>query len=867
MAGSADATNSPATRPDATLRTGGAPDAPLDRGMFVGRYVVLDVLGSGGMGVVYCAYDPELNRKVALKLMQASADGSSGGQGRMVREAQALARLSHPNVVAVYDVGSLGERVFVAMELVEGTTLGEWAASGKRSWREIVAMFADAGRGLAAAHAAGIVHRDFKPGNVLVGSDGRARVLDFGLARAADDPRGLSSDDIASSPPRDALGETLTQVGAIVGTPVYMPPEAQRGEAVSPQGDQFSFCVALYEALYGVRPFEALLVADELPEIPPPPADSNVPLWLRRVVVRGLAFRPADRFASMDELLAALAADPGRRRRRIAVVAAASLLAVAAGAGGLAWRAHVLAAERAADPCAAAAPLAGKWDDPTRERLHGLFRKRQMPDDSFDRTALALDTIAKRWLDARGHACAETREAHAQPEAVLLLRLSCLDRQTDELGALLALYGDADAASLGQLARAVYRLPAPVTCADPRTLAFFEPPPPHLRDRLAEMHRRFLAARALKLAMKKDDAAAQLAALERDALATGYRPFIAEVAVSRCLMIAGLGDADVHACDEAEQISIAAGLDFQAARVAAHRLQLGALSGRDAATMHDWEARARAWVDRTGDNVAESTLEQSLGAAAMSAGTIEASAAHFRRAYDLRLESGGAESSDTQISSSNLALALSLLGSYDEALVLQEQSIAALERVNGPDTPAIAQPLDNYGFNLVLVGRLREARVALERARKLAGKQQIGAVLCDLARLDLAEGKTDDAIAQCTDGLARIRAFGVSKFNLAINEDPLARAFLAAKRYDDALAQARTCLADFREERHDATIEQVPCMIAEGTALNELGRTAEAAPILDEADRLQHGHHAPQAVLDDLARQIARAHASTTTKP
>ncbi len=164
-------------------------DWPEGASKILGRYVVTEKLGGGGMGVVYAAHDPELNRKIAIKLMLppvlSNPASASEGRARLLREAQAMARLSHPNVIAVHDVGTFGEQVFIAMEYVEGTTLGEWLSAKKRSWREIVSTFAQAGRGLAAAHEAGIVHRDFKPDNVLVGNDGRVRVLDFGLARAA----------------------------------------------------------------------------------------------------------------------------------------------------------------------------------------------------------------------------------------------------------------------------------------------------------------------------------------------------------------------------------------------------------------------------------------------------------------------------------------------------------------------------------------------------------------------------------------------------------------------------------------------------------------------------------------------------------
>ncbi|HET9988068.1 MAG TPA: serine/threonine-protein kinase, partial [Kofleriaceae bacterium] len=247
--------------------------AYLARGTLVGRYVVLDVLGEGGMGVVYSAFDPELDRKVAIKLLQTRESGSTpstkqGGEQKawLVREAQALARLSHPNVVAVYDVGTLNEdQVFVAMELVEGVTLREWLKAEARPWREVLPVLVAAGAGLAAAHEAGLVHRDFKPDNVLVARDGRPRVMDFGLARLRrasthDDAQPKDTSDVAPSAgaieTRSPLSEQLTIAGAMLGTPAYMAPELYNGATADARSDQFAFAVTLFEALFRARPYK-----------------------------------------------------------------------------------------------------------------------------------------------------------------------------------------------------------------------------------------------------------------------------------------------------------------------------------------------------------------------------------------------------------------------------------------------------------------------------------------------------------------------------------------------------------------------------------------------------------------------------------
>jgi serine/threonine-protein kinase len=360
--------------------TGGSP--VLARGSSVGRYLLLDLLGEGGMGVVYKAYDPELGRAVALKLLQTDAERSSRLRDRLLREAQALARLQHPNVIAVHDVGTFRADVFIAMEFVEGQTVRAWLKSGPRSRREILDVFLAAGEGLAAAHRAGLIHRDFKPDNVILGDDGRVRVLDFGLARAADsvtadganananeDVNANANEDVnvnvtvagKASSSQTASGDSgrgtsslldtpLTHVGAVVGTPRFMAPEQRLDGGVDEAADQFSFCVSLYWALYGAFPFRRIEDAAE-GRYEEPPAGATVPRWLKQVLQQGLRSKPADRFPSMGALLGALRDDPAERRRRrlrgaLGAIAALAL-ASAAVAGALAWRAQRGAAEQA----------------------------------------------------------------------------------------------------------------------------------------------------------------------------------------------------------------------------------------------------------------------------------------------------------------------------------------------------------------------------------------------------------------------------------------------------------------------------------------------------------------------------------------
>ncbi len=308
----------------------------LRPGSSVGRYLLVRRIGSGGMGVVYAAEDPELGRQVAIKLVRADRlESQPDAQRRIIREARAMARVSHPHVVTVFDAGSVGSDVFIAMELVRGQSLRAWMADHSRTAAEIVDTFSKAGLGLSAAHGAGLVHRDFKPDNVLVADDGGVRVTDFGLALAGD------VGDVAA-------GESSVTATRVAGTPAYMAPEQHAAGHIDARSDQFSFAASLYEALHGARPFQGdtydQLSANVLAgRIAPPPATARVPRSLRGILVRALSVRPGDRYPTMDELLRALGRDRARTPRRLAIAAV-----VLIGLIGLALGADWIARERAA---------------------------------------------------------------------------------------------------------------------------------------------------------------------------------------------------------------------------------------------------------------------------------------------------------------------------------------------------------------------------------------------------------------------------------------------------------------------------------------------------------------------------------------
>jgi serine/threonine protein kinase len=314
------------------------PRKVLTVGDRVGRYLVLSALGAGGMGVVFAAYDPQLDRKVALKLLRGGHAETRDARTRLRREAQAIAQLSHPNVVSVYDVGTTDDDdLYIAMEFVEGDTLTSWLRRYPRTWREIVEVFLQAARGLVAAHGVGLLHRDFKPDNVLVGGDGRVRVTDFGLARS------LLGPDEASRPEAKvptALSLSLTATGTVLGTPRYMPPEQLTGPDIDARSDQFSFCVALYEALYGAHPLTegtSSAMLEKGARANPPPEGTKVPAAIGRAVLRGLERDRTKRFSGMAALMTELAPRPAHSPLRTLSLVGAAVAVVGLATAAVIW--------------------------------------------------------------------------------------------------------------------------------------------------------------------------------------------------------------------------------------------------------------------------------------------------------------------------------------------------------------------------------------------------------------------------------------------------------------------------------------------------------------------------------------------------
>ena len=443
-----DATESgSAARPEAETvtgkRTGTRAPAPGERW---GRYRLGECLGSGGMGAVFAAHDPELDREVALKVVH-DEHLQLAGQERLRREARAMARVSHPNVVPVYEVGEHAGRTFYTMELVRGRSLARWLGK-RRPWREVVPVFTDAGNGLAAIHAAGMVHRDVKPGNILVGDDGRARIADLGIATT--DP----------TLPIGGLHSTTTIRNS--GTPAYMAPEQMRGAIGDAASDQFAFGFTLYEALTGDGPFTGATVDARLASVAAGPAatPADVPRWLDAIVRRAIAADAADRFPDVAALVAALA----RPRRRRWIPIGLALVALGSGAALL-----VTTRTSESECTSGAARLAATWDASIKARVIAAYGAlaRDAPYATATAVEIArdLDGYAASWIAAHDEACSATRVHGEQPESVMNARLACLDDRRRDVDALVALLVAPDLAMLRDAATTARTLPPIADCA------------------------------------------------------------------------------------------------------------------------------------------------------------------------------------------------------------------------------------------------------------------------------------------------------------------------------------------------------------------------------------------------------------------
>jgi tetratricopeptide (TPR) repeat protein len=727
------------------------------RGRTLDRYLVLGKLGQGGMGTVLKAYDESLDRAVAIKLLH--AETAERHAMRLKREAQALAKLSHPNIVHVYEVGETGGQWFIAMELVPGQTLRQWQQDEARSWKDCVKVYLQAGEGLAAAHAVGLVHRDFKPDNCIIDGKGRPKVLDFGLVGGTT----LPPDEAAVSEPElealrvESVDASLTSTGTVMGTPAYMPPEQMNGLVADARSDQFSFCVALYEAVYGERPFEGpsmLELSTSMADgrMRPAPKGTHVPKALRRVLVRGLAVDPALRWPSMEALLEALRplALP-RRGRWIALSMGVGVVAVGAGlaAGELADRIERCSGARA--------QLEGIWDDVRRQEVGAaiLGTKLSYAPATWQRVEQRLDDYADAWAQQHTEACEATRARGEQSEQQMSLRMGCLAERRLHVRATVNELARADTTTVENAVQAVTSLPRLERCSEMAALEAEIPPPedPAMAERVAELDEQLVEAKARQNAGRYANALALVDEVAAEAATLDYEPLMARAWLEQGKFRYFTGDfeASATALRQAFDAALAQRMTDHAAK--ASTLLVGLLGGPLA--RHEearrWAVTADPLARAVGTDEAQAGYFNSLGNVARLQGKLDEARDSYERALAGFEKAPGPDHLAAMVVLDNLGITVMMQGKLDEARCFHERALAIWEKVLGPDHPATASSLDYLGRVAKEQGKLAEARNLLERALAIReealgpGHPDVAHPLYGLGKVAEAQGKLDEA--------------------------------------------------------------------------------------------------------------------------
>lgn len=835
----------------------------------VGRYVIEGRLGAGGGGTVYRARDPETGRVVAVKLLVSDGRAASP-RARLLREAQSLAKLQHENIVEFYEVGtfnpgvldpsasSTDNGVFLAMEFVDGCNLAQWA-DDPHPWQQVRDVFVAAGRGLAFAHQRGIVHRDFKPSNVMVGDDGQIKILDFGLARATDEML-ASRDDGAAGPGK--LGDgSLTRTGTIMGTPAFMAPEQHRGRPATALSDQFSFCVALYTALYGAHPFAAtslpaMVAAVCDGTVAPAPKQSAVPMWIRRVVVRGLSRAPEERFASMAALLDALAADPGARRRRWLFGGAGAAAVLGAGVGIARLAAH--------EPCPdGREALLGAWDDARRDRVAEALRGAAAHGaETWTRVEATLDGYAAAWATAREDACHAMRSGAAS-DLLYERRVACLSRSRSALDALVEVFEHADATVVEKAVAAATGLPTLARCDDTEgLLAEVEPPPESIAVEVAGLRDHLARARSMEDAGRVVEGIGAANDVLAQAERLAYPPLVAEALLRRGSGELLMGEANAAADDlgRAAWVAIAAGDDAVASEAASRRIFVRSeLHGRpsDAEIELPW---ARALADATHDDALRGLFLHNAAAVMSRAGDGEQARALAEEALAARLRLWSPEHPEIALTLANLGHFQRDLGDYAAAIATLREAVRVTEVALGPLHPQRAMIGTVIGMTLLEQGDYAAAgrELASADAIHVAGlgehampRYYVLVALGDLARRERrwadARRFLDAALALAEPQVPRGHPM------LADARLALAEVVLAAGGPDrgDAEAIGRAAVDDLEAGLDAAHPYVVGAWLRLGRLLLDAGAPDRAEPLLRRA--LETTRAQPSSSASDIA--------------
>ena len=708
------------------------------------------------MGVVYRAYDTRLRREVALKRMRGDALTGEGNL-RLLREAQSMAQLTHPNVAVVYDVEPERGGVTISMELIEGPTLRTWLRD-EHDWREVLLMFIAAGRGLQAAHHHGLVHRDFKPSNVLIGADGRPRVVDFGLARFASgvdaEDRPTSPVDTITSGAQDAHRSPVTLTGTVLGTPAYMPPEQFAG-LTTPRSDQYAFCVALWWALTGQFPFDPKLPHGSRARPSPWPTAPRVPAGLVAALRRGLHLDPGDRWSSMSALLQQLeaAVRPGWRRRGVAVGAVGAVAAL------------VMATRAPSPDCDdGQVLLAGVWDESVKESVRGRLTR---PDQQWTARVAAevdarLDAYADRWRAGYRDAC-EAAQQREQSERVRDLRLDCLDLRWAALAATVESLGNSSDALRRRAIASVDALPSLERCNDVAALLADVPPPedPTVEVEVDELRRSLARLDPLWVAGERKQTEELLSELVRRAEAVDYPPVVVEVGYRHAFQRYDRGDVEpaLVMMRQVYERATEHGHDRVAARAANALIRISASQTR-------WE-EAEAWIAvarglarklEPGGSI-EADLESAIGQVYRKRSEIERAATHLRRALTMQESLHGGRSLPVATALTGLGIVLFDSGDLPGAREALERALAIREEQLGPGHPDLARVMMELANVSIVEGDpergLREHQAALALSREAVGDDhpEVAKSLVNMGIALKHLGRHDEAAAAYEESL------------------------------------------------------------------------------------------------------------------
>jgi serine/threonine protein kinase/tetratricopeptide (TPR) repeat protein len=858
------------------------------RGETIGRYLVLERIGAGGMGVVFAAYDPELDRRVAIKVLHGRRD-SDAARRRLAREAQALARIAHPHVVAVHDVGLHDGRVFLAMEYVEGGTLREFMADPAHDLDARRRVLIAAGEGLAAAHRAGLVHRDFKPDNVMVGERGEVKVMDFGLARShADASEHGSTGPISRGAMHDSdssrLGsprELLTEAGVLLGTPAYMAPEQLAGEVADARSDQFAFAVTAHELLYGVRPFvganlSALTLAIAEGRLVDPPKQHQVPPRLRRVILRGLALEPAARWPDLDAMIRALAHDPARSRRRLAGMGAALLLSALLGG------AVVSKLVRPSAPAPACTHLEkdldGSWTASERGRVERALQ-RASTAESAQTVLRSLDSYAAAWDAAQLDNCTRTTIEQVQSDAVHELRAGCLRHRKaafEQLVALMAAEPDPSVpARLDRAVEAAARLPDVDACADVDALALTPalPTDPQLRATVEDL-RDELAGLQSRVELSPSVERAREVAARADASADPAIAAEAALVLGRTLAAVDDLPASVIQLRRSYFLAMSCGHARTQAEAATALVFVVGYRQQDHAHGQEWAEHALAIVERFAGTLVEADAVHALGVLRDAAGDPLGSLAAYREAYELRQQLLPSVHPDIARSLHALANVHTNLGEYELARDHQQRALQMRLELFGPDHVVIAGSLNNLALSMRRLGELDEAKQMLERAVAIhesssgSNRDGLARALTNLA--DVERLRHDHARARALEerSLAVRRAtVGDQHPEVADSMLGLARIARDEGQLEQAEAFARDALARLRRDFAPGHPETFAATVVLASILELRGHRDEAARVLVSALADSSVENLDADDLADARALLDRLGAQSTSQP